>query len=74
MTDILKALAAELDEMGGRAGAIEDDELPDLSSDDFRLTSPIGGGGMGSVYAAEQISLGRRAASLLQRPPVRRRF
>ena len=67
MTDILKALAAELDEMGGRAGAIEDDELPDLSSDDFRLASPIGGGGMGSVYMAVQISLGRRVAVKLVR-------
>ncbi len=67
MTDILKALAAELDEMGGRAGAIDTDELPDLTSDDFRLISPIGGGGMGSVYMAEQISLGRRVAVKLVR-------
>lgn len=64
MTNILKALAAELDEMGGRAGAIDTDELPDLTSDDFRLISPIGGGGMGSVYMAEQISLAAFVAAL----------
>ena len=67
MTDILRALAAELDEIGGRAGAIDDADLPDLSSEDFRLISPIGGGGMGSVYLAEQISLGRRVAVKLVR-------
>ena len=67
MMDTLKALAAELDGMGGRGGVIEDGELPDLLSGDFRLIAPIGGGGMGSVYTAEQISLGRRVAIKLVR-------
>ncbi len=67
MTDDLKALAAELDELGGRGGAIDDDARPDLTAEDFRLLDRIGSGGMGSVYTAEQISLGRRVAVKLIR-------
>lgn len=36
--------------------------------DDFRLIAPIGQGGMGQVWEAEQISLNRRVALKLVRP------
>ena len=58
MTDALRSLAAELDELG-REGACPHapPEIPD-----FRLTDVLGRGGMGTVYLAEQISLGREVA------------
>ncbi|MBK8177871.1 MAG: serine/threonine protein kinase [Planctomycetes bacterium] len=37
---------------------------------DFRLIAELGGGGMGVVYEAEQISLGRRVALKLIRPEL----
>ena len=64
----LAALARELDDLAATAfGAGVSDEadadaLPDLSGSDFRLLRLIGRGGMGAVYEAEQISLGRRVA------------
>ncbi len=61
MTDALHSLAAELDELGneevGRADPCPPPEIPD-----FRLTDVLGRGGMGTVYLAEQISLGREVA------------
>ena len=58
MTDALRSLAAELDELG-REGERprEPPEIPD-----FRLTDVLGQGGMGTVYLAEQVSLGREVA------------
>lgn len=58
MTDALRSLAAELDELG-REGACPHapPEIPD-----FQLTDVLGRGGMGTVYLAEQISLGREVA------------
>mgnify|MGYP004453841315 FL=1 len=58
MTDALRSLAAELDELG-REGACPHapPEIPD-----FQLTDVLGRGGMGTVYLAEQVSLGREVA------------
>ena len=61
MTDALRSLAAELDELGkdeiGRAALCPPPEIPD-----FQLTDVLGRGGMGTVYLAEQVSLGREVA------------
>ena len=74
MTDALRSLAAELDELG-REGERprEPPEIPD-----FRLTDVLGQGGMGTVYLAEQVSLGREVAlkvvhesAVAGRPPYR---
>ena len=61
----LAALARELDALGAAAfgaGAEQDGAPPELPGSDFRLLRPIGRGGMGAVYEAEQLSLGRRVA------------
>ena len=74
LTDALRSLAAELDELG-REGERprEPPEIPD-----FRLTDVLGQGGMGTVYLAEQVSLGREVAlkvvhesAVAGRPPYR---
>ena len=56
MTDALRSLAAELDGLGNDA----EERVPDIP--DFRLTDVLGRGGMGTVYLAEQTSLGREVA------------
>ena len=68
LPDDLAALARELDDLAATAfgpdgtDEADADALPDLSGSDFRLLRLIGRGGMGAVYEAEQISLGRRVA------------
>ena len=56
MTDALRSLAAELDELGNEA----EERVPEIP--DFQLTDVLGRGGMGTVYLAEQLSLGREVA------------
>ena len=56
MTDALRSLAAELDELGNDTG----ERIPEIP--DFQLTDVLGRGGMGTVYLAEQTSLGREVA------------
>ena len=56
MTDALRSLAAELDELGKEA----EERVPEIP--DFQLTDVLGRGGMGTVYLAEQLSLGREVA------------
>ena len=56
LTDALRSLAAELDELGSEA----EERVPEIP--DFRLTDILGRGGMGTVYLAEQVSLGREVA------------
>lgn len=56
LSEALRSLAAELDELG-REAAERAPEIPD-----FRLTDVLGRGGMGTVYLAEQCSLGREVA------------
>lgn len=53
----------------GRSAA-RDDELPDLPDSDFRLVRKIGGGGMGVVFEARQISLNRLVAVKLLAPSL----
>lgn len=56
LTDALRSLAAELDELGTEA----EERVPEIP--DFQLTDVLGRGGMGTVYLAEQVSLGREVA------------
>ena len=58
----LKALAAELDALGGVSNGPAVDALPDLEGSDFRPLALIGRGGMGEVCVACQLSLDREVA------------
>lgn len=66
-------LLNDLEKMGdaarGRSNGAND-ELPDLTGSDFRLVHEIGGGGMGVVFEAVQISLDRPVAVKLLAPSL----
>src|SRR5262245_51463442 len=69
----LAATGKVLAESGSATPEVPLPELPD-----FRLLRPIGQGGMGVIYEAEQISLGRRVAVKVRRgrlsPSAQARF
>ena len=67
-------------EMEGLTAKAAPPPLPELADSDFRLIRSIAAGGMGEVFEAEQVSLGRRVAvkvlspTLLRSAEERRRF
>ena len=65
----LRSRLQVLDELGidPRRGEDDGPRFPERLGD-YRLIEPLGGGGMGIVYLAEQVSLGREVALKLIRP------
>ena len=64
----LRARLARLEELLGGLGA-SDDRVPEQLGE-FRPIERLGGGGMGVVYSAVQVPLGRRVALKLIRPEL----
>ena len=61
LKDILPLLVS-MEQAGGERKGDAEDKLPNLEEAGFRVLKKIGGGGMGEVYEAEQVLLGRHVA------------
>lgn len=77
---LLGVLAREQDGLGPTLGAIRDPYLGMLLAGRYQIRSRVGAGGMGVVYEAEHLMLGRRVALKLLKPEyaqntdIRKRF
>ena len=66
-------LLNDLEKVGDAArgkSRVQTDELPELPGSDYQLERKIGGGGMGVVFAARQLSLDRPVAVKLLAPSL----
>ena len=68
--EFIQTVAPHLADAQLSSAELSDEIPPSAQLGEYRILREIGRGGMGVVYEAEQVSLGRRVA--LESPPVRR--